>query len=104
MQEIKKNTPFWKWATVAVLGSGSAAPRFGSPISSMIGCQMGGMDPNGYGMNSTHNMGNGVAKCENNGRESMWCDWWKMAKSKSPSGMAKKCFGRVLHNVFIVWS
>ena len=66
MQEITKNTPFLKWATIAVLGSGSASPQFGSPISSTIGCQMGEMDPNGYRVNSTYTMGKGVAKYGNN--------------------------------------
>ena len=71
MQEIKVNTPFRKWATVVILGSGFAAPRFGSPISSTTGCQMGGMDPSGCIVNSMYTMGNGVEKCGNNGKEIM---------------------------------
>ena len=80
MQEITKNTPFWKWGTVAVLGSGSTARRFGSPISSTIGCQVMGMDPNGYRVNSTYIVGNGMEKYGNNDRKNLWYDWEQMTK------------------------
>ena len=49
------------------------------------------MDPNGYEVNSTHIVGNGVAKYENNGRKV-----YDVTKRKW-----KKVFGGVLHNVFI---
>ena len=95
MQKITMNTPlFWSWATVVIIGNGPTSPRFWSPVSSTVGFQMGGIDTNGYGVNSTYTVGNGMAEYGNNGEK---CMLWLRANGK-------KCFGGVLHNVFIVWS
>ena len=53
-----------------------------------------GMDPNGYGASSTYTISNGVAKYGNNDRKV-----YDVTERKW-----KKCFGGVLHNVFIGWS
>ena len=96
---------FWKWATVAVLGNGSAAPRFGSLVSSTNRFQMGEWIQMGtewtqrtpWGM-AWKNMG--IAEKVYGVTKRKWqkfCFW-------NGQKVTQKCFGGVLHNVFIGWS
>ena len=64
------------------------------------------MDPNGYELNSAYTMGNGMEKYGNNGSKVYSVTESKCKKNDQTfvSGMAKKCFGGGLHNVFIGWS
>ena len=100
MQEITNNTPFWKWATVVILGSGSTNPRFGSPISSTTGCQMGGMDPNGNRVNSMYTMGNGMEKYGNNGEK---CIMWLMENGRMCPKVLLEWEKRVLEESFTMY-
>ena len=50
-----------QWPTAAVRGNGPTAPRFGSLVFSTSGCQIGRIDPNGYGASSTYTVENDMA-------------------------------------------
>ena len=50
-------------------GNGPESPRFGSPVSSMNGCQMEKMDPNGYEASSTYTVVEDMVRYGNNGRK-----------------------------------
>ena len=57
-------------------------PRFGSLVVYTSGCQIGGMDPNGYGAISTYNVG------------MIWKNGKVMAKSsKVKESVTKSVFG-----------